>query len=1605
MDEACTQAVLIDFGIATELAQEAIETSLPEALEGTLAYISPEQTGRTARGIDSRTDLYSLGVTLFEMLIGQKPFVETDPLSLVYAHLAKAPPALERLLPSLPSIVARLVERCLEKSPEKRYQTAKGLGADLERCLRQLEDDGRIVPFALGQRDFSPRLQISQTLVSREEESQAVIAAFEHAAQGGVEVLLLGGPSGVGKTALVRSVYREIARTERGLLLCGKHDQLGSSVPYAALAQAFAGLMSSLAASPKPVFDAWRNRLDQALGPLSRVIADLVPELEWLMGTLPAVPVVPTEMAYNRFKLSWIDFVRAVTDASPPLVLFLDDMQWVDPASLELLKTLFTDIGRRHLLVIAAYRDNEVEPNHPLWKLIEAVSKSGVRTSRLSLGPLSEGAAQTWLAATLSTDPTQVAPLATALHRKTQGNPFFLGQLLIELHRQKRVRRNLEDGNWQWDQDAVERADATDNVVELMRSKVVELSERTQDLLGQAACAGHSFALGELAVLAALPIAQVSQELWPALQMGLVIPNSGQYREVHALAGTNPHSELDASYRFLHDRVQQAFYERIMPEQRARTHLQIGRRLQTLYKEQGGSHQKLLELTRHLNLGAGALSNLDERRDLAQLNLQAAKAAKTSGLYRLQASLVEQAHGLLGKQVWDSEPQLAVELALERIEADYMLREFDEVHRRVQELLALPLPVLPRLAAQELRVRACVASGQFSEGERLGLLALAEQGIHYPQTNEEYITEVSQRLRQCGTWLQMHPEGFGAMPAEHGLEHLLWDALQTAMLLCAGMGTHPALAVLAMARTVEHSISRSTLTPIVPFCISALASGHAVFFGEYREGVSWAEEGVQAAERLASPFFPLCSALRGFFGVYEKPVEETRVYYQAGFRAARASGSFQGTSWALWGEIYYVDLWGGRPLEQVQASEAAHRELMTRAGDALGQHYFALIDSYTSFLRATFRGSPVADSEWLTLNSRTFLSMGDGVVAELARILEAHLFLVFGQYARALYRAAEAEQFRPAIHGNPPATDIALWHGLAAAKCCLPTLSPAQHSTYLSTLDHSIEVFRYLAAGCAENFLHKLRLLEAERLRLSGKIEEAMAAYDAAISLAKKAHFLHIAATAAQFCAEFHLAAGRERIAALYMQEARSAYSSWNALAITCFLEQKYPSLLLPAGSGWTPINYEATEASATRTTGKSAIDVETTVRAAQALASELNPQRVVIALMRLLQGNSGAQGAALLLYKNEQLSLSAVLTGSEVRADLAEPLSASHPVGQSVVRYVLRSREALILSNVPGDSRFAEDPHLQAAGIRSVLAVPLLHQGRLGGILYLEHETANAFPAARVHLVGVLAAQSAIALENAQLYVDLQTANAGLEAKVAQRTAALDKALSDLWTEMDLAQKIQTVLLPRNPQIPGYDMAAVMRPTDQVGGDYYDVFQHGGQNWVLIGDVSGHGVTAGLSMMMIQTALRTAALTLSRTKQPLTPRRLLGLVNEAIQNNLQQIGRSQYMTITALCIEGDTVRYSGLHQDLLVYRAATKEVQQIETQGIWLGISDSDISEFLQDDELRLDEGDILLLFTDGYTEAKVEGGILDATGLAKRFAKLAGHASSSTALIPPCL
>ncbi len=1371
VDDSCSSVLLIDYGIASCLAHETAAADIPEVLEGTLPYLSPEQTGRTGRTMDARTDLYSLGITLFEVFSGRKPFVDVDPLALVHAHLAKDPPALDTLEFDIPPGIAQIVTRLLTKDPEHRYQTARGVAEDIAYALECWEKHGTVESFVLGRKDFSPTLDLPQPLIGRQTEMAELRRAFERATHGGVGLVLIGGPSGIGKTALVRNLYGEIAKQGLGQFISGKHDALSRSTPNVALAAAFGGLLRQWLARSDTDLEQLRTRIRTHVGDNARLVADVVPELDILMGKLGPVQPVFGELVLTRQMLTWANFVRAISELNPPLVLFLDDLQWADGATLRILQSLLTDGESRALLVLATYRDHETPPEHPLWRVVEALEKRGVTIAKTIVGPLSEAHVGEWAARVLETSTKDVEPLAHLLDHKTRGNPFFLEQLLLSLYQHGHVTRDVETGQWQWDIAALEAVEVTDNVITLLSEKVRQMSKETQHILGLAACVGHKFRLEEIVRLSGWSPHRIASAIGPAIREELLMPTSSAYRIVEALNETDE-GTADAEYRFLHDRVQQASYEAFSPEQRIQTHLDIGRRLLARYQSVDKSPQILLEIVRHLALGAPGMDSVAERKELARLHLAAARVTKNAGAYRSLAQLLETAQGLLGPKAPLEEPALAVELAIERLEAAFLLREFDDAEARAVRLLSLPLPPLPRRAIYEIRLRCCAATGQFTRGVEIGRPILTELGFDYPETDEECVAATDTELPEFEQWLMENPHAFDQLPKETAIEHVLTDAIMAHVFTCMGLGRQSPLFVIGALRRVRESVRRGTLTVIMPLFMGTLAHAISAWNGDYRRAARFIAPAVMSAKHIGSPTLGECLSYQAIFTVYSRPYDESAPIHERAIAAALEFGSPLGVGFSLSNELLSYRLFRGQPLPIVDEHRQTRLPVMQRAGNAHGMYYFELTESYCKTLMNAANATKIVEPEPLARGSRSFMEVGDEIAIGHARVLETHIMLMTGQYDRALERAREAETHRPKLMGIPPVTNIPLWLALAAAKCWPSTTDDDQRAQLIQEMDNGIRRQTYFAEGCAANFLHNLRLIEAEVARVRGRTEEAMRLYDDAIQLAREQRFLHIEALAAQFCAEFHYDSGRVGIAAYYLNLARHAYGRWGARAVISHLDARFAALVPLMPEREHAVRSTITDDATTFSTGNAALDLRTAVRASQALSSELQPDRVVGRLMELLLENAGAQRGVLLLTDGNSFKVVARLTteAALIETGLSEPLDNGN-VPVAVVQYVARVGEAAVAADARADARFAADPHVASNSVRSLLGLPLTHQGRLIGVLYLEHrDISGAFAPQRVEFLTVLAAQAAIAVENALLYHDL-------EAQVAKRTLELQAA------------------------------------------------------------------------------------------------------------------------------------------------------------------------------------------------------------------------------------
>ncbi|PSR19071.1 serine/threonine protein kinase [filamentous cyanobacterium CCP3] len=1393
---------IIDFGIASRLSQENSAASHPTLLEGTLAYLSPEQTGRMNRAIDYRSDFYALGVTFYDMLTGQLPFQTTDPLELVHSHIAKPPVAPDQIKADIPPPLADLVMKLLAKTAEDRYQSASGLRADLAICQTQLEKTGAIAAFAVGQLDCFSQFLIPQTLYGREAEVATLLTAFEQVSAGATELMLVSGYSGIGKTSLVNEVHKPILR-RRGYFISGKFDQFKRNVPYASLAQAFQDLMRQLLTESDDRIASWKAKLLQALGPNGQIIINVIPGLGRIIGPQPSVAELGPSESQNRFNRVFQQFIRVFSQPEHPLVIFLDDLQWADLPSLKLIERLVTNPENAYLLLLGAYRDNEVSLTHPLMHTLEQIQAAGAIAHNLVLQPLDLAQVSQLVADTLHTG--QAQPLAELVFRKTQGNPFFLTQLLKSLHHDQRLWFDFDQGQWRWDMAVLQGIAITENVVDLMVSQIQKLSAQTQRVLKLAACIGDKFALDVLAIVSEASQAETAADLWEALQADFVVPLNQRYKiplaldaEARAIEPLETRSsagpELPIAYRFLHDRVQQAAYSLIPEAQRQQTHLKIG---QLLLKNSSPEerHDHVFAIVNQLNYGADLLTAEAEIYQLAELNRVAGQKAKAAAAYDSALRYLRTGLDLLPDTSWQQQYNLTLALHEAAAEAAYLNGDFEQMEAWTALALERVRSPIHTMKVYEVKIQACMAQVKQLEAVKIGLEALDRLGVTIPESPSE--ADIQQALAHTAAALAgKSTADLLNLPPMTDAEKLVAVRMLTSLgSPCYQAAPH--LFPLVIGKQVNLTVAYGS-SPFAAYgyvCYGVILNGilqdseAAYQFGNLALQVV---ERFNAVELKASVCF-----VGGACTLHGKVhVRETLPRLWDGYQSGLENGQFEYGGYAAIQHCHHAYLMG-QDLPQLASEMAAISDTLAqlKQDNTLGwnqivqQAVLNLIGSPEPAGEPPYRlqGQVYQEIEALPLlkagNDRTGLHY-----LYLNKLMLSYLF---GQYGQALADAAEAEQYLDGVKAFLVVSVFYFYDSLAQ----LAQVSPDRLEAALSKVEQNQAQLRRWADHAPMNFEHKYALVEAEKARRLGQPWQAMEHYDRAIAAAREQGYSHEAALANERAAEFYLEQGRDRVAQVYLTEAYYGYLRWGAIAKANQLMGRYPQLQSQTAERQAIVS-PARVTHTSSTSGLQGFDLATVMKASQALSKEIVLSDLLTTLMQIVLENAGAETGLLLLETAGQLVVKASGTVGEGaiaihQSDPAEDADPALPL--SVVNYVARTQTALVLNDAHQEDLFASDPYMRLRQPKSMLCAPILHQGKLTGMLYLENNlTTGAFTQDRLEILQLLAGQAAISIENARLYADLEEANRTLEANVAARTLELQQNNIHLQQEIQERQRAE---------------------------------------------------------------------------------------------------------------------------------------------------------------------------------------------------------------------
>lgn len=1456
LNPATGQLKIIDFGISTVLSHETPLFHNPRMLEGTMAYMSPEQTGRMNRDVDYRTDFYSLGVTLYELVTGQLPFTSHNPLELIHSHIARQPTPLHELtgvdgeayiLQAFSAIVLKL----MSKNAEDRYQSAYGLKADLEVCLRmsqevdsgakELRAEAAFIP---GQYDVADRLLIPQKLYGREWEIETLLAAFDRVRGGANEMMLVSGPAGIGKTALVQELYKAIARQE-GIFIAGKFDQLQRNIPYTALIQAFQSLVRYLLMESPSEVTVWRERLSHALGSNGRVIIEVIPEVELIMGAQPAVPALPLDEAHNRFHLIFQDFIRVFTWTEHPLVLFLDDMQWADGASLRLIERLMADVDSadshfQSLLLIGAYRDNEAPAGHPLQIMLQAIPRSDVPVHDLLLEPLELSAVMAMVAETLHCPVTEVRPLAELVMGKTASNPFFIQAFLRTLYTEGLLNFDHASGRWQWDLEQIQAQQITDNVVGLLDRKVQRLSRQTQTMLTLAACIGNRFDLMRLSIVSGMDPVETARNLESALREGLIVPLGDSYKfmllDVPGLTDV-----LNAEYVFAHDRIQQAVYRLIPESERQTIHWRIGTLLLKRVQDENSSsieddidgqntgesqadarhshfctacpalEEHIFDIVYHLNCGRAVLQEAyseprmaaqplaPSQEDLAVLNLLAGRKAKVATAYDAAFAYLSTGLDLLDADSWQRQYDLTLALHVEAAEAAYLHGDVASMEQLSETVLAQAHTALDTVPIYEIKVQAYYGQHRFLESVRTGLQALSMLGMELPE--QPTPAEVRQAAQETAALLgDTHIEDLSSLPE-------MTDPYQLAIMR---ISSHMARACYNLSSALfplltlkQAMISfRYGNAPESPFAYTLYGMLLCGIMHDINTGYRFGQMALHMLEQFRTKAHRCRTLLifNQFIRHHKEHLREALSSLLDAYQSGLETGDIAFASLAIHNYCYYC-LFMGRNLQEVTHDQAMYGAAIQRLQQEPILNYHRTYQQAALNLMGAggedlccLQGAAYDEEHMLPLQREARDRTGLYVV-HLNKLILCYLF---GHYDRATAHAAEAEKYIDSVPGlllvqlfyfydslvhlgiisrrqrteSPPQDDSA---SLADLEAGVTTSTHQGDAAALDRIEANQEKMRFWAQHAPMNYLHKYYLVEAERLRVSGQDSDASVLYDQAIDLAQDHGYINEGALACECAALFYLERGRNRAARAYMQDAHDAYMHWGAGAKVRDLEARYPNLLK-----WSEIPPHLSAITSTSMqTGQriaSKLDLMSVLQASQAISSEIVLESLLTRLVQIVVENAGAQRGVLLLEQAGAWVIEAEGKIEQARVAVSQPRTMVGPGGQvslpvTIINYVARTHESVVLEDTTSSHPFGRDSYILAQHARSILCMPLLHQGKLVGIIYLENSlTSGAFTADRFAVLKLLSGQIAISLAHARLYNQLENL-------VAARTTELSYA------------------------------------------------------------------------------------------------------------------------------------------------------------------------------------------------------------------------------------
>ncbi len=1596
---------IIDFGIATRTNLKTQHLGNPETLQGTINYISPEQTGRMNRIVDYRTDLYSLGVTFYEMLTGKVPFESSDPLELVHFHIAKPPIPPSEVNSEVPDIISKIVLKLLSKNAEDRYQSAFGLQYDLEKCLNEVQQNQDVkclknFHFELSQNDVSTKFQIPQKLYGRNVEIEILMKAFEEVSvynnHIGTRLLLISGYSGTGKSALVNEIHRPITQ-KRGYFLSGKFDLYQRNVPYFAIIQALTQFAGLLLTEREEILKNWKKRILQAVGNVGKVLTDLIPTMELIIEKQPSLPDVEGKEGQNRFNFVMRNFIKVVATKEHPLVLFIDDLQWADSSSLDFILNLLTDKELKYLLFIGAYRSNEVSENHPLTQVLDSIEREKIPIQFIKLQNLKYEYVEQLTADTLHSA-KGYKDLSHLIYSKTDGNAFFVCQFLQNLYEEGKLKvevfKTLDERNnsvlqtqWQWNLLEIQEMSFSDNVLELMSHKIKKLSVESQKVLGFAACIGNEFLLKDLSIIFQKSEENTLEILEEPLQDGLI--------QMFSKKSYDGASEF-FSYKFAHDRIHQAIYTLIPDLEKKDVHLRIGRLLFE-HIPQNKQEERIFDIVNQWNSGKELIVDSEERFQHAALNWLAASRSKSSGAYKSALNYFQ--IGLTSMLMLDSDVERIWENFYENLlsfyegiaETSYLSGDFSLCDESVEVVVVRGKNILDKIKAYEAKLLSLSAQQKFLELIRLGQKVLKMLDSPLPD-NPSKLTVAIGLLKTIFKMGLRKPEEVLSYPIMRDRRALAINKIANIIgspSYITMPNLYPLVSFKAMSLYKKYGLS-----PDAPAIFATYALIISMILGRIDRGYRYALMVTKLIDKLSDKKYKSTAILmtNDFVIHWKEPLRATFSALKEGYKSGLEVGNYVFASWCSFVYCFHRFL-AGVNLDVVEREMSASNVSISQ-----------LKEESILFLGQLFHQAVL---NILGKNSNPLLLVGDAYnenekfsVHQKANdmnamfnfyFLKSYLAFFMQEYEESLKYNLLAKKYESVANGafNFP-THIYL--GALIRSSLYFSKSKKDQSKFYSEIKKALKMLEKWSKYCPANHLHRVYLVQAELHRIE-KQEIASATYNRAIDLAHENDFSNDEAIAYEFKARYHLENNQRRLANYNMENAYRVYLHWGNSVKAKLIESEHPEFL--SEEKITTQNTLST--TITTMGGYASLDMGSIVKASQTLAGEIVLSRLLKKMMQIVIENAGAQKGFLILNKDghwyveaetnieveEMKILQSIPVNKTLRKD--QPLG----VSETVVNYVIRSQENVVLGEAFRTERFANDEHIYEQQVKALLCMPLINQGKMSGILYLENNlTTNAFTPKRIEVLKILSTQMAVSIENALLYENL-------EAKVKERTVeilkqkeVIEEKNHQITASINYASRIQNALLPNKEMIhlSAKEFFVLYLPKQIVSGDFY-WFKKIRQYIVLsVADCTGHGVPGAFMSMLgiafLNEIIRRADVTQSN--------QALNELRNYIKNVLQQTGKKDEardgMDIAFCIIDTETreLQFAGANNPLIIVNRKERflnaempikmesgELGLYEIAGdkMPVGIHRNDTESF-NNHVIKLEENDQIYLFSDGYED-----------------------------------